>query len=404
MALAGHSSLVSGVVLFLFAFVYEVMSDSNCNVDVDKILETLLDPSTDPSIQIKALRSSLVRKLQEALDKLEEENEERQRILATLSRWNNLPESKRNLESLARAGYIKTLPDEEEDANYKRSIANLAKNGQLPMRQDDQKRGIETLARNGDYHMRGDIQNVLNNQMMGKRTLGSLEKNFYLPYNGKRSLSSLAKAGDLRFTEMPPKRNLASLVRDGLYPGPRFVRNFYYPNEATEQPENLADKRNLQALKAQSKQFKRSTKVRTKREIDYENEEYPSPYDYDDLVQDLNSLYPVSDKRFLGSVAKTGWFRQTSSYPKNNPEKRHIGALARLGWLPAFRHTRRFNRSGRSTGLDELCNRETTSDGQTEVDSSTKNEPIPLNEKSTFYIPNNDNFFFRKVFFHPRSH
>lgn len=47
---------------------------------------------------------------------------------------NNLPyEMKRNLESLARAGYIKTLPDEDEnDLGAKRNIATLAKNGDFP--------------------------------------------------------------------------------------------------------------------------------------------------------------------------------------------------------------------------------------------------------------------------------
>lgn len=50
---------------------------------------------------------------------------------------------KRNLEALARAGYIRTLPDEDDsDGSYKRSIANLAKNGQLPNFQNDkEKRG-----------------------------------------------------------------------------------------------------------------------------------------------------------------------------------------------------------------------------------------------------------------------
>lgn len=49
----------------------------------------------------------------------------------------------------------------------------------------------------------------------------------------------------------------------------------------------------------------------------------------------------------LGSVAKSGWFRQPNRFVP--PSKRHIGSLARLGWLPSFRTARRFNRSGRST-------------------------------------------------------
>lgn len=52
---------------------------------------------------------------------------------------------------------------------------------------------------------------------------------------------------------------------------------------------------------------------------------------------------------YIGSVAKSGWFKASSS-----PEKRHIGALARLGWLPTLRNTRRFNRSYRSP-TDDSC-------------------------------------------------
>lgn len=67
--------------------------------------------------------------------------ETRERVgLPTIS--NNLPyEMKKNLESLARAGYIKTLPDEEDaDASFKRSIAYLAKNGQLPSRMNEKEK------------------------------------------------------------------------------------------------------------------------------------------------------------------------------------------------------------------------------------------------------------------------
>lgn len=73
---------------------------------------------------MRALRRELLKKL------LEDLSEEEQVPL------------KRNLESLARAGYIKTLPEDEDndDNNFKRSIAYLAKNGQLPPRYED-KRG-----------------------------------------------------------------------------------------------------------------------------------------------------------------------------------------------------------------------------------------------------------------------
>lgn len=97
-------------------------------------------------MQVQALRRDVLKKFQEALERLEEQEDERdyKRSLSSLAAWNNLPEHKRSLEALARAGYLKTMPDEEDgDASYKRSIAILAKNGQLPMPDDGHKRGKE---------------------------------------------------------------------------------------------------------------------------------------------------------------------------------------------------------------------------------------------------------------------
>lgn len=84
----------------------------------------------------------------EALDREAQEEDalQRKRSLASLAAWNNMPLEKKNLESLARAGYIRTLPMEQgDDGNYKRSIANMAKNGQLPLKNDDEKRGKEAI-------------------------------------------------------------------------------------------------------------------------------------------------------------------------------------------------------------------------------------------------------------------
>lgn len=50
--------------------------------------------------------------------------------------WNTYVYPKRSLEALARAGYLHTLPDEEDnqtDTSDKRSLSALAKNGQLPI-------------------------------------------------------------------------------------------------------------------------------------------------------------------------------------------------------------------------------------------------------------------------------
>ncbi|CAH2008230.1 unnamed protein product [Acanthoscelides obtectus] len=292
-------------------------TESSCDIDIEDTLRALLADQDSPSIQVQALRRDLLRKIQEILERkaLEDEESYYKRSLAALAASNNLP-GKRNLEALARNGYIKTLP-EEEDPNYKRSVANLAKNGQFPLRQEEPKRGIASLARNGDLRPpRKGIQDTLDD-LYGKRNIASLARNYELPNY-----------------QIQYKRNIASVARNGKFTGKRSV--------APAVPQ------------------------RRKREItdyQYENEEYPqlvhqNILDYEDMIQDLNApIYDAADKRFLGSVAKSGWFRpqslssgsrSTSTRYQFSPGKRHIGALARLGWLPSLRNIRRFNRSGRS--------------------------------------------------------
>lgn len=68
--------------------------------------------------------------------------------------------------------------------------------------------GLEALARNGDLHRRRDIQDLMDD-LYGKRNIGSLARNNYWPLSEKRSISSLARSGDLG------KRSIASLARDG---------------------------------------------------------------------------------------------------------------------------------------------------------------------------------------------
>lgn len=69
----------------------------------------------------------------------------------------------------------------------KRSIANLAKNGQLPtfQRQDPHdKRSIASLARNGELHSKRELNNLYN-ELYEKRNLASLARSYNLP-SGKR--------------------------------------------------------------------------------------------------------------------------------------------------------------------------------------------------------------------------
>lgn len=222
----------------------------------------------------------------------------------------------------------------------KRSIANLAKNGQLPtfQRQDGQhdKRSIASLARNGELHNKRELNNLID-ELYEKRNLASLARGYNLPNPKKwidfdendyekRNLQSIVRNNGKRFYEDEPsyyydeyKRNLASIARENSrFYGKRNVaallRQDNYLNEEKhdeemqdkkndEPVEHDAEKRNLASLKAQLKG------VRSKRQADYswQNDEYPVPvyqntnvYDYEELIRALTGQYPNADKRFLG--------------------------------------------------------------------------------------------------------
>nr|CAH7734478.1 unnamed protein product [Callosobruchus chinensis] len=173
------------------AVVVGTRTENSCDMDIESTLRTLLTDQETSSMQVQALRRDLLRKIQEILERkaLEDEESYYKRSLAALAASNNLP-GKRNLEALARNGYIKTLP-EEEDPNYKRSIANLAKNGQFPLRQEEPKRGIASLARNGDLRPpRKDIQDMIDD-LYGKRNIASLARNYELPnYQNQKKIGN----------------------------------------------------------------------------------------------------------------------------------------------------------------------------------------------------------------------
>lgn len=133
-----------------------------------------------------------------------------------------IDEDKRSVAALAAQGLLHP----NNAAGAKRSLATLAKNGQLPtpdpqmVRDDDQqteKRYVGSLAGSGGF--RG----------YGKRNIGSIARDFQLP-NGKRNLATLARLGILG-SQNQPKRNMASVAR--------YNSRMY----------NNAEKRNIGALK-----------------------------------------------------------------------------------------------------------------------------------------------------------
>lgn len=303
----------------------EFPKSQTCELDLAQLL---LLPSD--SIQVQRLKQELFKYLEEKL----EENE-----------YSNSP-----LNSLLHDGKIIDTPT-SFGPEGKRSIANLAKNGQLPtfQRQDSSsdKRSIASLARNGELHNKRELSNLLE-QLDEKRNLASLARSYNLP-NGKRwfdlddsdyekrNLASIVRGYGKRnylfdyddaYMRSPIynefKRNLASIARDmgSRYSGKRNVaallrQDSYLNNE--EKPEDglhkseeqivtdEAEKRNIASLKAQMKgqrQFKRD-----KRQAEYwQNDEYPAPvyqnnnvYDYEDLLRTLTGQYSNPDvKRFLG--------------------------------------------------------------------------------------------------------
>lgn len=112
--------------------------------------------------------------------------------------------------------------DEEDE---KRSIATLAKNGQLPSREPDieldslgeedengHKRNIGSLARSGMMSGKRNMASVARQWQFsgGKRNIGSFMRSNMFP-GGKRNIASVARTGF-------GKRNVGTLARDWALP------------------------------------------------------------------------------------------------------------------------------------------------------------------------------------------
>lgn len=111
--------------------------------------------------------------------------------------------------------------DSFED-DEKRSIATLAKNGQLPSREPDtemesesddngHKRNLASMARSGLIGGKRNIQSFARQYGSGKRNIGSIMRSNMLPGSGKRNIASMARQGF-------GKRNVGALARDWALP------------------------------------------------------------------------------------------------------------------------------------------------------------------------------------------
>lgn len=202
---------------------------------MEQLLSELIYPEEGFELQAVALQSQLRNKLQK-LDNYQKlydgdgqnlmTDQFDKRSVSALAR-NGLLQGKRNVGALARSGLLRGSPVDV----IKRSLATLAKNGQLPSKEPETEDMLPS-----------DNEGWLDE----KRSLASLARAGYA-YNGKRSVQSLA-----RHNELPSnsgKRSITSLVRNGLYPQynldskrtiPAILKNYIIPSHDKKNVGKLA--------------------------------------------------------------------------------------------------------------------------------------------------------------------
>ncbi|XP_018324875.1 neuropeptide-like 1 isoform X2 [Agrilus planipennis] len=288
---------------------------SSC--ELEKLLHPLVSPTETQSLQVQALRQQLARLLEQHLHNQVDDNSN----------------DKRSLESLARGGYIRNIKDisynDEPQEAFRSGMRSFMGSGQFPYYSqlvDSSKRSIESLARNGELIVpnKSDDQNP---EVPTKKGIGSLERDFNFPTYGKRFAP-----------EFYGKRNVASIARSGLLPGKRaHVRDYLSGIDTVPGYDELEEKRNLASVVKSHYpyRFKRSVEdgsnnvdnddndevVRFKRMAAYfdDNEqntnqnEDDNVVDYEELIQELNDIYPIEDKRFLGRLPQMGKPKTTTS-------------------------------------------------------------------------------------------
>ncbi|XP_037952217.1 neuropeptide-like 1 isoform X2 [Teleopsis dalmanni] len=162
--------------------------------ELESIINQLLNPSPEYQLHTSALRNQLNNILRERQLPYGEEQ--------VLSDYDYTDEDKRSVASLAAQGLLH---------GNKRSLATLAKNGQLPTPEPEEE--LETAAtRNEDKRYVGALARSGGFMGYGKRNIGTLARDFQLPQNGKRNLATMARLG-LLTPNHDPKRNVASVAR-----------------------------------------------------------------------------------------------------------------------------------------------------------------------------------------------
>ncbi|XP_041787381.1 neuropeptide-like 1 isoform X2 [Anopheles merus] len=240
---------------------------------------------------------------------------------------------KRNVGALARAGLLRNQPE-----YLKRSLATLAKNGQLPSRDTES----EDTTPDGEWNEdKRNVASALQSGYMlnGKRNIASLARKYELP--GKRNIQSLLRTGML--PSIAPKRNIQSLARENVLTGygsiykrniQTLVRDWSLPkqhNKLSESSGSTSDneKRNIQSLK--------NAQGRKKRSLYYDEMEESSPevlepvfqtapLDYEELMDAMVQTYPLhntdnhlEEKRFLARPRSRANITPDPSHYDNQP-------------------------------------------------------------------------------------
>ncbi|XP_037893344.1 neuropeptide-like 1 isoform X4 [Glossina fuscipes] len=262
----------------------DVANVSPC--ELETIINQLINPSPRYRMHVAALRNQLRNILQER----QFEQGEEQNLLDENDDYGR-EEDKRSVAALAAQGLL-NHNHKAAAAAAKRSLATLAKNGQLPTTDpniipDDEEERTEDKRYVGALARSGGLAGY------GKRNIGTLARDYQLPQNGKRNLATMARLGMLG-NRYPTKRNLAALAR--------YNSQRYY---------DMAEKRSLAALKASPVHGGGFQQKRA--DIDDEDEVYiPAEYNYVDpaayywnyaTYADLDwGDFGRAQKRFLGRV------------------------------------------------------------------------------------------------------
>nr|UES72886.1 neuropeptide-like precursor 1 [Carausius morosus] len=270
-------------------FARQLRGDDDDDVgNVERILHDILDTEDRWRSQVDELKLQLMRMEVEALqaddDEQPADDEDVKRSVASLMRSGNMhfksPVGKRNVEALARAGYLpapkepqsneETDVESSEENNHmgKRSIASLAASSQLPYN-----RGGKRYDHSGDLD--SFIRQLYEQEDLDKRNIGSLARGFSLPAGGKRNLGSFARSGGFSAIRNSPAKKGDEEEAEG--------------NDGLED-----DKRNLGSF------------ARTRQS-------------------------PLEGKRYLASALRG---RSFSKKDDDEEVKRHVGSMARSNYLP----------------------------------------------------------------------